>query len=233
MQRLHYLQHVAFEGLGCIRPWADAAGWRITGTRLFENARLPAIQDFDWLVIMGGPMNVHQDLEHPWLKEEKILIGQAIEQKKVVLGICLGAQLIADVLGARVTRNRHKEIGWHPVYRTAKPEKSSLLPALADNLPVLHWHADTFDLPAGAVHLARSEACQNQAFIYAKRVLGLQFHLEVSREGLQALVRNCADDITEGPFVQSAETMLADPERFDRANRTMETLLRELIELNP
>ena len=181
--------------------------------------------DFDWLVVMGGPMNVYEELQYPWLAAEKAFIGRAIESNKMVLGICLGAQLIADVLGAGISANRQKEIGWFPVYRTALADRLPQVAALEDAVECLHWHADRFELPPGAVHVARSDACDNQAFVYGQRVLGLQFHLEVTPEGLQALVQNCKNEITDGPFVQSAESMLANPQRFQRASRTMNRLL--------
>ena len=231
--KLHYLQHVAFEGPGCIRTWAEGAGYRITGSHLYRNDRLPSMAEFDWLVVMGGPMNVYEELQFPWLAGEKAFIGRAIESNKIVLGVCLGAQLIADVLGARISANRQKEIGWFPIYRTAPADQLPQAAALEDKIECLHWHADTFTLPAGAVHVARSDACENQAFVYGQRVLGLQFHLEVTPEGLQALVQNCRQDITDGPFVQSAESMLAKPQRFQRANRTMNRLLDSLAGLDP
>ncbi len=230
--RLHYLQHVEFEGLGCIRSWAESAGCRISGTRLYQPHRLPEIEDVDWLVVMGGPMNIYEDVQYPWLVEEKALIARAIENQKMVLGICLGAQLIADVLGARVSSNPAREIGWYPVYRIAASTRMSQLSAMEDAFEALHWHGDTFALPDGAVHLARSEACENQAFFYNQRVLGLQFHLEMTPKGFQSLVKNCAKDVESGPFVQSPAAMLANPQRFERANRIMERLLEQLAGLD-
>ncbi len=230
--RLHYLQHVPFEGPGCIQTWGQSAGCHITGSRVYRHHRFPSVKDIDWLVIMGGPMNVYEELQYPWLPEEKAFIGKAIENHKVVIGICLGAQLIADVLGARISPNRHKEIGWHPVYRIASSAHLPQVSAIEDILDALHWHGDTFDLPDGAVHLARSEACENQAFLYDERILGLQFHLEMTLEGLQVLLQNCGDDIETGPFVQTRAAMLADPRRFQQANRTMNRLLDGLAGLD-
>ena len=230
--RLHCLQHVAFEGPGCIQDWAEAAGCRLTVGRLYRNDRLPSMEDFDWLVVMGGPMNIYEETQYPWLAREKDCIARAIETRKTVLGICLGAQLIADVLGARISPNPTREIGWHPVCRTAPSARFPQLAAIEDTFAALHWHGDTFDLPDGAVHLARSEACENQAFVYDDRVVALQFHLEVAAEGLQSLVRNCGRDLTEGPFVQSPAEMLADPQRFHQANRTMNRLLDGLARMD-
>ena len=230
--RLHYLQHVPFEGPGCIRNWAEASGFPLAGSRLYQPHRLPAMEQFDWLVIMGGPMNVDEELRYPWMAAEKAFIGRAIEAGKVVLGICLGGQLIADVLGARVTKNRYKEIGWYPVCRTASPAQLPHVAAIENSIDALHWHGDTFDLPDGAVHLARSEGCENQAFVYDERVLALQFHLEMTAGGLQDLVNSCGREIEPGPYMQSPAVMLADPGRFQAANRIMHRLLDGLAGLS-
>ncbi len=156
---------------------------------------------------MGGPMGVNDAAEYSWMLQEKLLISQAIEQGKLVLGICLGAQLIADVLGAPVTRNEHKEIGWLPVRLHPPVTLSPVFADLPEKFMAFHWHGDTFACPTGAKPAAFSEGCNNQAFMYDNRVVGLQFHLETSAESMERLLSNCADDITEGPFVQSAEEM--------------------------
>ena len=226
---LHYLQHVPFEGPGCIETWAKTAGFRITASRMYMDDRLPSIEHFDWLVVMGGPMNIYEDVQYPWLKNEKAFIGRAIKNKKVVLGICLGAQLIADLLGAPVKPNRYKEIGWYPVY---KIENSPLASVFPDTFDALHWHGDTFDLPTGALHLARSEACEHQAFVYRDHVVALQFHLETTGKSLQSLIKNCKQDIDDGLFVQSPERMMADPQRFQQVNQVMNRLLDGLAVLD-
>ncbi len=193
--KVHCLQHVPFEGPGTIEDWARQGNHSLALTRLFTDEPLPNPDAFDWLVVMGGPMGVQDDSRFPWLTREKRFIEQAIRQNKTVLGICLGAQLIADVLGAKVYPNEHKEIGWFPIYRTDHADTCSVGQTLPEHLEVFHWHGDTFDLPAGSAHLARSAACENQAFLYADRVLGLQFHLETTMAGVQALVSRCAQDL--------------------------------------
>jgi GMP synthase-like glutamine amidotransferase len=188
--KLHWLQHVPFEGLGIIEEWADARGAEISCTCLFENELLPAMDAFDGLVVMGGPMNIHDHDTHPWLVAEKKFIRQAIDAGKPVLGICLGAQLIADVLGAKVYPGLQKEIGWFPIQRTADAAKW-----LPETLPVFHWHGDTFDLPGGAVCLASSAGCKNQGFIINDCVVGLQFHMEMTEASVEALIENCSDEL--------------------------------------
>ena len=233
MRRLHYLQHVPFEKIGSIRPWAEACGMRIHGTHLYNNENLPIVGEFDWLIIMGGPMSVSDELLYPWLRDEKKLIFQAIEQQKVVVGICLGAQLIAEVLGARVRRNDHREIGWFPIHKTPEAKRSCVSTAIPDGLQVLHWHGDTFDLPAGAIHLWCSEVCKNQGFQYDDRIVGLQFHLEMTHDNLKHLIHHCRSEIDDSPYVQAAEFMLSDPERFASTNLVMDKVLDCLVGRDP
>lgn len=205
--RAHYLQHVSFEGLGSIEPWLLAAGYDISHTRFFEVAPLPQLDAFDLLIVMGGPMSVNDEADFPWLRLEKSFIRQAVTAGKPVLGICLGAQLIASAMGARVYPNPVKEIGWLPIQGIA-PESGDTFqfPATAE---VFHWHGDTFDLPPGAVRLASSEVCVNQAFQLGSAVLGLQFHLETTSESAQAMVANCQSELQPDRYVQSETAILA------------------------
>ena len=209
--RIHYLQHVPFEGPANIVTWAQARNHSVSSTALFEGESLPSPDVFDALVVMGGPMSVHDEAQYAWLVEEKKLIEQSIKSGKLLLGVCLGAQLLADVLGAKVYRNKHKEIGWFPVRHL---QEGSIAAGLPRTFTAFHWHGEAFDLPAGAVGLAESDGCANQAFEFGGKALALQFHLEVTRESVEGLVRNCAADITPGPYVQSAEQMLAAADAF-------------------
>ncbi len=226
--RVHYLQHVPYEGLGCIERELLDSGHTIASTQLYERHALPKTQEFDWLIVMGGPMGVHDQREYPWLVEEKRLIEDAIRQSKIVLGICLGAQLIADVLDAPVYANAHKEIGWFPVERTERATTTAIGCAFPKTIEAFHWHGDTFDLPSGAVHLARNAVCENQAFVYQSRVLALQYHLETTRASAKALIENGAADLDGGPYVQSAEVMLSGDKRFEPLNAAMKALLESL-----
>ena len=226
--RVHYLQHVPFEGLGSMEQTLLDSGHTITATRLFESHLLPPTEQFDWLIVMGGPMGVHDDRQYRWLVDEKRLIENAIQDRKIVLGICLGAQLIADVLGASVHDNAHKEIGWFPVERTEASATSGIGTAIPETIEAFHWHGQTFDLPAGAVHLTRSSNCENQAFAIGQHVVAFQYHLETTRASAEALIENCSHELDGGPYVQSAETMLSTDERFARINNAMNALLERL-----
>lgn len=208
--RLHVLQHVGFEGPARIDTWAQAGQHAVTVTRFFANETLPAVDAFDFLLVMGGPMGANDDRRFPWMKSEKALIAEAIEQKKKVLGVCLGAQLIAAVAGARVYPNREKEIGWWPI-ELDPPNVRHHAPmrTLPQRVNVFHWHGDTFDLPKGAVHLARSRACENQAFAIGDHILGLQFHIEVAAPQIEQLLHHAASDLTNGAFVQDPHEIIS------------------------
>jgi GMP synthase-like glutamine amidotransferase len=205
--RIHYLQHVPFEDAANIEVWARGAGHTVTCTRLCDAEALPPPDRFDWLVIMGGPMNIYEHDAYPWLVPEKRFIEQAIQHGKFVLGVCLGAQLAADVLGGPVTRNRHKEIGWFPVSLTEAGCQSPALEGFPRRFDAFHWHGDTFATPPGAEKLAESDACANQAFQYAGHVVGMQFHLDYSEASIEKMLRHCADDLVAEPYIQSAETI--------------------------
>lgn len=203
--RVHYIQHVPFENSANIGTWAQEHGYLLTKTEIFEGEPFPDSSEIDILAIMGGLMNVYQYRDYPWLKEEKKFIEKAINRKIKVIGICLGAQLIADVLGARVTQNPYVEIGWHDVTLTDVGANSNILMGFPKTFIAFHWHGDTFEIPDGASHLAYSEACANQAFKYENNVIGLQFHLEYSQESIEKMLDNCSDELVGAQYVQNKE----------------------------
>ena len=204
--RIHYLQHVQFEGPAAIEQWAVCNGHPITGSHLYRGDPLPRLESFDMLVIMGGPMSVNDERTHAWLANEKRLVRESAEAGRSVLGVCLGAQMIASALGTRVYRAAEKEIGWFPVRRSTAEGLAANLP---EEFTPLHWHGETFDLPAGAVRLAETTAVPNQGFQIGRSIIGLQFHLEATVTSVQQLVENAAQEIEAGkPFQQSAETIV-------------------------
>lgn len=227
--RAHFFQHVPFEGLGSIGPWLASRGASVTGTRFFEESTLPPVKDVDLLIVMGGPMSANDESVYPWLKDEKCFINEAITRDKTVLGVCLGAQLIASAMGARVYPNSEKEIGWFPIHSVATPGAKGAFQFPKESV-VFHWHGETFDLPSGATRLTRSQACENQAFQLGHNVIGLQFHLETTPQGATDLVAKCRHELIPARFVQSEEIILSAPaERYAAINALMDDVLSFLV----
>lgn len=205
--RIRVFQHVPFEGAANIGEWAAEHGHDLDVTKLYEGQEPPSSGEFDLLVVMGGPMNIYEYDKHPWLKAEKKAIGKALESDRAMLGVCLGAQLIADVLGGPVTRNPYKEIGWYEVRTTEEAGEEPVFKHFPETFMAYHWHGDTFAVPPGAISVAETGPCPNQGFVYDRKVVGLQFHIETNFESMHALIENCADEIESGPYIQDAETM--------------------------
>lgn len=212
--RIHSLMHVPFEDAASIGVWAQERGHSLNYTHLYHGQTLPPLESFEMLAIMGGLMNINEHRNYPWLAEEKAFIKKAIEAGKKVIGVCLGGQLIADVLGGKVVQNPNIEIGWFPVTLNENAKQSPFFKTLPQTLDAFHWHGDTFSIPPGAVHLASSDGCANQAFQYGDNVLGLQFHMEYSAESIDKMLIHCADEMTDAPFIQDAETIRAGYEKI-------------------
>jgi GMP synthase-like glutamine amidotransferase len=229
--RVQVFQHVPFEGLGSLESVFTAAQVRIAYTRWSQGEPSPPLQSFDLLVIMGGPMGVYDEEQHPWLKEEKLALKRALDAGKPVLGICLGAQLLAEVLGGAVTRNPHREIGWFPVERVSTIPASWVSGCFPERFTTFHWHGDTFAIPPGAAHLFSSEGCSHQGFCWKDRAVGLQFHPEITPEAITSWLENGAEDLQPGPYVQSPDQIRGRPGDFTANNGWMEKLCRELIGL--
>ena len=233
MAKIHFLQHVPYERLGSIADWINKNSHTLSVTRLYKSEILPDPLDLDLLIIMGGPMGIYEEKKYPWLKEEKIFIEKAMKADKKILGICLGAQLIADVLGAKVYKNQYREIGWFPVHLTTQGRISGLLNNIPSELTVFHWHGDTFDIADNAIHLFENEACRNQGFQYGDNILGLQFHLEVEKTDIKRWFALPDDDENnygeDEPYVQSKEVIFSyNSDYYYKVNRYMDNILHSL-----
>lgn len=222
--RAHYLQHVPFEGLGSIETWLQDAGYQITCSQLYDSENFPRVEDIDLLVVMGGPMSVNDEDVYPWLLEEKKFIKNIIEAGKPTLGICLGAQLIANSMGSKVFPSSVKEIGWFPIH--ASKSVGDGIFQFPEEIEVFHWHGETFNLPKVAVQIAESKGCKNQAFQIGDNVIGLQFHLETTSDSAQAIVDHCRNELVEGKYIQTEICILSAPqERYDSINKLMGNVL--------
>jgi GMP synthase-like glutamine amidotransferase len=227
--RAHYFQHVPFEGLGNIEQWLIANRFEISDTQLYQTTAFPDCNELDLLVIMGGPMSVNDETEYPWLAIEKQYIRSAIENGISVLGICLGAQLMASAMGAKVYKNPAKEIGWFPVHGiTAEYLSTFNFPVSTD---VFHWHGETFELPPGAIRIASSDGCVNQAFQMGTSAVGLQFHLETTPDSAKEMIANGREELIPSQYVQTAEEMVAvGAEKYAAIHRLMDDLLSFLTQ---
>jgi GMP synthase (glutamine-hydrolysing) len=223
------IYHVYFERLGLIEDWIIRKNHDLREIFLYENNSLPVPEEFDLLVLMGGPMSVNEEHIYPWLVQEKALIRESIRRGKGVLGICLGSQLIASALGSRVYAGKTREIGWYPVVFNRTPELLKLFRVLPEGMTVFHWHGETFDLPPGAVRLAQSTVTENQAFIYKNCVLGIQFHMEMKPESISLMINHAGHELVPGHFVQEAQELPAGLVHLPE-NRTMLESWLDLLE---
>jgi len=195
---VYIFQHVEFEGPGAILPYLQAKGHKVHIVRLYAGDRIPHEDEVDFAIMMGGPMSVLDEAEHPYFVREKELCRDMVQLGKPILGICLGAQMIASAFGAAIRKNPEKEIGWFPVEWEE---------GVAESITAFHWHGETFDIPRQAVALAHSEGCKHQAFRLGS-ALALQFHLEATLESMESMLKNGAEEIegaASSKFVQSVD----------------------------
>ena len=225
MVRFHCLQHVPFETPGNIETWIKQNGHFISFTYFFNNGHLPAFEDFDVLVIMGGPMSVHDEKDLDWLKKEKEFIAKVITEKKKILGICLGAQLIAEALGKKVFNNKDKEIGFIPVHFTKSALQNDLFKDFSEYETVFHWHGETFDLPDGAILIASTQACINQAYSIGGNIIGMQFHLEVTPEIVEDMIKHEGHELVPASYIHSAEKIRSELDYLERNKTILFSLL--------
>ena len=224
------LQHASFETPGYILDWLKIHQYETIILKLYEmdEKNIPLSYNINLLIIMGGPMSVHDEKKYQWLSKEKQLIKNLINKNIPTLGICLGAQLIADVYDAHITIANHKEIGWFPIQVIQSKESKKI--KWPENFVTFLWHGEQFDIPAHAKLLAFSQGCPHQAFMIKNNVIGLQFHPEMTLTMIQNMIENCYDqDKTLSPFVQSIKEILSVPkEHYSINHQIIDNLLSYL-----
>jgi GMP synthase-like glutamine amidotransferase len=227
--KIHFIQHVPFEHPAYLLKWAKPQNYSYSITKMYEDYVFPSTDELDVLIIMGGPMGAYEEDKYEWLKFEKQFIKETIDAGKKVWGICLGAQLIADVLGSKVYPYTQKEIGWWPVKKTSDHTMTKGLP---DEFTTFHWHGDTFDLPSGAIQLFKSEACAQQGFLYKNNVAAVQFHPEVEEDLLNSLSIHDRAELVPAPFIQTEDEMKkALPKHIEAQHRYITSLMEAFLSL--
>lgn len=235
--RVHYFQHIAGEGFGSCYDYLKAHQAKITATEFFalpvdlslELEALPDIDEVDLLIIMGGTMSVNDEANYPWLKLEKRWLRRYLSAGKPAIGLCLGGQLIANALGASVSRNQHQELGWMDVGRVSHvPENYFQIP---EKINIMQWHSETFEIPRGGVRLAQNNVCQNQMYQIGRNVLGFQFHPEMTPHALQLLIANEEDSaVFNGEYVQPiAELKKTIKSKFEQGNQLLNRAIEYVV----
>ena len=209
--------------------WAAEKGYPLKQTYVCNNEDLPAIDSFDWLMVMGGSQQAWDEQGNPWLQEEKAFVGEALAKGKLFLGICFGAQLLAEALGGRIFPNTYKEIGWHEVSLNQAGRASFLFQNIPASFITFHWHSDHFSLSRSCTRLASSKASENQAFVCNGRPLvGLQFHPEYTREMVTYYAREHSQNWVPDVFVDDKDNVLARTKEIPDTYWLMETLLNNM-----
>ncbi len=212
-----------------ISLWAAKKGYRVNQTYVCNNEELPPVDSFDWLMVMGGSQQAWDEGASPWLQEEKAFLSDTLAAGKIILGICFGAQLLAEALGGKLFPNPQKEIGWHEVSLTREGQESFLFQDIPSDFVTFHWHSDHFSLPRSCTRLAGSKATENQAFVDQDRPLvGLQFHPEYTRDMVTYFAREHSQDWTSDAHISTKDEVLARTKEIPDTYWLMETLLNNI-----
>lgn len=223
--RLHCFEHEEFEGMGSIRDWCKERAVSVEKTCFYRGESLPQIDSFDCLLVMGGSMGTYDEDKYSWLKAEKEFLKRIVKSGKPILGICLGSQLLAEAIGGKVFPGPKKEIGWFDVFETPARNAHEVFSALPSRFSALHWHGDTFELPPGVTAAYSSDCYRNQAFAASSRIIGLQFHLELTKADLTSLAGCGMPAATSDGSVQELKSILVEDEKFTTCRKLLYAFL--------
>ena len=229
---IHYFQHDHFEDLGYIGDWAADNHISTSVTRFDKKPIFPLHNEYDWLVVMGGKMGANDSTDLPWIAAEIEYIRQAINSGKIVIGICLGSQLIAKALGARVYKNTEPEMGFLPVVFNQNAHNDPVFRHFPSEITAMHMHFDIFELPDKAIPMAYSKITPYQAFRYGNNVFAFQFHFEITVSNAPIFIREVTPEIVPGNFSQSAEEMLNKIQCCRENNQIFSKVLNSILEIS-
>jgi len=222
--------HASFEKPGSIESWAKRHDYAVQEVKPYAGEKLPAINDYDMLIVMGGPQSPVEMHESPYLADEIEFVRQALRQNKRILGVCLGAQLIAEALGARTERSPNKEIGMYPVSLLMAAATDPVFGSFPASFDVMHWHSDMPGIADGMEILAKSEGCPRQVYRYGDKVYGFQCHFELTRELVDEMLKHCEGDLKVGKYVMTPDQLRSLD--YKQINAQMDKVLDYLASVN-
>lgn len=202
------VSHADFEKPGCIDDWARNHNHQTQEVRPYKGEQIPNMDDFDFLIVMGGPQSLLPIIKDPYLSNEIELIKQALKKQKRIIGVCLGAQLLGEALGAKAERSPNREIGIYPIELLDDAKHDPVFRQFPKSFDVTHWHSDMPGIPKGAVLLAKSEGCPRQVFRYGDRVYGFQCHFELTQELIKEMVEHCPGDLKTGEYIRTKKELI-------------------------
>lgn len=222
--KIHYILHADFETPRTIDEWAIERGHSTSLSRPFAGEPLPSADEFDTLIVMGGPQSPRNLKNAPYLVDEIALIKSSLKESKFILGFCLGAQLIGEALGGKTEKSPNKEVGIFPIQLNSLGMVDPIFQSIPDLFDVLHWHNDMPSLPEGAKVLAASEGCPRQVIRFGEKVLGFQCHPEATIFQVKEMITHCPEDLGFSTYTQTADDML------DRNFSAMRQIMHKILD---
>lgn len=218
--------HADFESAGTIENWAQEKQHNLSFLKTYSGQKPPKNIDFDFLIVMGGPQSPLEIEKTPYLHDEIALIKKAVDADKIILGFCLGAQLIGEALGSKAERSPEKEVGVYPIELTEAGKHDPLLASLGNSFPAIHWHKDMPGETKNSTLLAYSQGCPRQMIRYGEKIYGFQCHLEITKDGIQRMIDAIPGDLSDSKYTQSKEELLSHD--YSSIHKTMHGILDRL-----